>query len=594
MRGFAYSGTLFTLCLALQAGAQTACVEPTGSEFRTVTLVASGGALTETTNSSAGPVGMSVVPDGRVFVIQMQSGDVQMYDPTTQKVSTVGNIPVRFDTEDGLLGVATPPDFETTHWIYFDYTLPGNSTRTVELSRWTVTNNQLTNKKVILQFQRDPNDNHHAAGGMSFDSLGNLVFGAGDNSDPHDSYNAGYAPINPNLSSANAQRSAGNTNDLRGKVLRIHPLPFADGQTPTPGIGNTYSIPTGNLWEKINDPTFNPNWKSATDSISLVRHEIYAMGDRNPYHPRVDTRSGWIFWGEVGPDANADSPTRGPSGHDEWNLAMTPGFYGHPYCNGYNVPWGIPPFSGALYNCQVPVNNSPVNTGIHDLPPSVPALVAYTSGNSTDDDPRFNASGISTTTINHGAETAIGGQMYRYDPNLSSTVKFPPYYEGKVLFFDWSRQTLLWIVLDSTGHIPAGTAGVRAFAPQGFPKASYIDAQFGPEGALYMLRFSDCGYCTGSGALYRIEYTGSYDDACYKPFGPVAPTALAARPHQQALSPMAANGVYTLPTGYRSLELFDLSGRKVWSFHRSQIDDPLAVKLPAFLAKGIWEARIAP
>ncbi len=59
-----------------------------------------------------------------------------------------------------------------------------------------------------------------------------------------------------------AQRSAANTNDLRGKVLRIKPK--ANGG---------YAIPRGNLF-----PVGTPK----------TRPEIYAMGLRNPFRIEVD------------------------------------------------------------------------------------------------------------------------------------------------------------------------------------------------------------------------------------------------------------------------------------------------------------------
>ena len=45
----------------------------------------------------------------------------------------------------------------------------------------------------------------------------------------------------------NAQRTSPNSNDLRGKCLRINPIPFPDSQTPTAGVGATYTIPAGRL-----------------------------------------------------------------------------------------------------------------------------------------------------------------------------------------------------------------------------------------------------------------------------------------------------------------------------------------------------------
>ena len=38
-----------------------------------------------------------------------------------------------------------------------------------------------------------------------------------------------------------------------------------------------------------------------------TRPEIYVMGDRNPYRISVDQKNSYLYWGEVGPDAQDDS-----------------------------------------------------------------------------------------------------------------------------------------------------------------------------------------------------------------------------------------------------------------------------------------------
>jgi glucose/arabinose dehydrogenase len=56
---------------------------------------------------------------------------------------------------------------------------------------------------------------------MGFDSKGNLFLSTGDNTDP---CCEGYAPIDerPGREHQDAQGTSANTNDLRGKILRIH------------------------------------------------------------------------------------------------------------------------------------------------------------------------------------------------------------------------------------------------------------------------------------------------------------------------------------------------------------------------------------
>ncbi|HAI38129.1 MAG TPA: hypothetical protein DCM40_08410, partial [Maribacter sp.] len=110
-----------------------------------------------------------------------------------------------------------------------------------------------------------------------------------------------------------AQKSAGNTNDLRGKILRIKPE--ADG---------TYSIPKGNLF---------------AEGTPKTRPEIYVMGNRNPYRISIDSKTGFLYWGEIGPDANGDSLNLGPKGYDEINQAQSAGNFGWPYLIADNQPY---------------------------------------------------------------------------------------------------------------------------------------------------------------------------------------------------------------------------------------------------------------
>ena len=161
-----------------------------------------------------------------------------------------------------------------------------------------------------------------------------------------------YAPIDERdgRSPWDAQKSSANTNDLRGKILRIHPE--ADG---------TYTIPDGNLFPKGTPKT---------------RPEIYTMGHRNPYRISVDKHTGNVYWGDVGPDAGTDSAGVGPMAEDEYNVARQPGNFGWPYFVADNKAYNELNFatnqSGPKFDPAQPVNKSPNNTGLQSLPPPSP------------------------------------------------------------------------------------------------------------------------------------------------------------------------------------------------------------------------------
>ena len=153
-----------------------------------------------------------------------------------------------------------------------------------------------------------------------------------------------------------ARRSSGNSNDLRGKILRIKIN--EDG---------SYSIPDGNLFPK---------------GTANTRPEIYVMGNRNPYRISVDKKNGYLYWGEVGPDASNDSlDTRGPRGYDELNQAKKAGYFGWPLFVGNNYPYYEYDYAtgtkGSKFDPAKPINNSPNNTGVKELPPVSPAFIWY-------------------------------------------------------------------------------------------------------------------------------------------------------------------------------------------------------------------------
>ncbi|MGH7453335.1 MAG: T9SS type A sorting domain-containing protein, partial [bacterium] len=208
-------------------------------------------------------------------------------------------------------------------------------------------------------------------------------------------------------------------------------------------------------------------------------------------------KNGWLYWGDIGPDAANLSSARGPRGFDEWNQARAAGNFGWPYCIGnnqvyfdYNFATGV---SGAAFDCNAPANDSPNNTGANALPPAQPAWIWYPYGPSAD-----------FPEIGSGSRTAMGGPIYHYDPNLDSRRKLPEYYDNTLFIYEWSRGWIKEVKLDEAGNI----LKINPFLGS-FEFIRPMDMELGPDGAIYMLEWGT-GFFGGNSdsKLIRLQYNG--------------------------------------------------------------------------------------
>ncbi len=423
------------------------------------------------------PVELAVLPDERVLFIERR-GYVNLYTPATQRVRRIATIPVSTkytdssQAEDGLLGLAADPGFATNGWIYMFYSPAGPEPKNV-LARYQMKGDSLDlgSRKVLLEVGVQREKCCHTGGSIAFDSKGNLYLSTGDNTNP---FAIGYAPIDerPGRSPWDAQKSSANTNDLRGKIIRIHPEP--DG---------TYTIPEGNLFPK---------------GMAKTRPEIYSMGHRNPYRISVDSRTGFVYWGEVGPDANVDSVGRGPRGYDEIGQARQAGNFGWPHFVGDNKAYFKTTFidsvtvtAGAQFNPTRPINSSPSNTGLTELPPARSAFIWYPYAPS----PEF-------PILGSGGRTAMAGPVFRRDEFRGAARAFPQYYDGRLFIYEWMRGWIMAVTMDAKGDL----ASIERFMPS-HRFSNPIDMQFGRNGDLYILEYGTAWFQGNDDArLVRVEY----------------------------------------------------------------------------------------
>lgn len=425
------------------------------------------------------PMQFELLRDGRVLFVE-RKGKLKVYDPVSKNVRVIADIPVSVgyyskigqelspNGEDGMQGVLLDPDFEHNHVIYLYYTPKEGNTSILARFMWEGDTLNMTSKKILLEVPNQRETCCHLGGGMVFDTNGNLLLSTGDNT----SNGPGGFPHmdeRPGNSIHDSQGTSSNTNDLRGKILRIHPE--EDG---------TYTIPRGNLF-----PPRTPG----------TRPEIYTMGNRNPYRLSIDSKTGFLYWGEVGPGGIVDSPGRGPRSYDEFNQARKAGNFGWPYAAGNNQAYWHYDYaaqkSGERFDTAHPVNRSPNNTGLRELPPSVPAFIWYPQTFSE-----------TFPLLGSGSASALGGPVYRRQDLTNPPRPFPSYYEGKWFITDWSRGWIMAVSMDENGNYQS----MEPFLPD-LRINGPNDMDFGPDGDLYILQYGRGPYVkNGDAMLFKIVY----------------------------------------------------------------------------------------
>ncbi|MGY4383004.1 cytochrome c [Pedobacter sp. UYP24] len=425
------------------------------------------------------PIQFQILDGGKVLYAE-RKGKMKLFDPATNKIEVIAEFSVsreyvsktgeHSEGEDGLQGMILDPDYAKNHWMYVYYSPKEISVNRLSRFTWAGGKLDMSTEKKVMDVVTQREECCHVGGGMLFDKNKNLLLSTGDNTFSRSS--DGFTPIDerPGESPRDAQKSSGNTNDLRGKILRIHPE--SDG---------SYTIPEGNLFPK---------------GTAKTRPEIYTMGNRNPWRLTIDSKTGWLFWGEVGPDGSNSSELRGPRSYDEFNIAKKAGNFGWPYFNGkeayrdYNFATKE---SGEWWDPMKPVNNSPNNTGLNVLPPVVNPFIWYPYAVSEE-----------FPELGSGGRSSVGGPIFHHGDFKNAKGLFPAYYEGKWLITDWVRGWIMAVTFDEDGKY----VSMERFLPN-LQLHGAIDMKFGPDGSLYVLEYGN-GYFKDlpEAELIKIEYNG--------------------------------------------------------------------------------------
>ncbi|GGM49908.1 ThuA domain-containing protein [Dactylosporangium sucinum] len=495
------------------------------------------------------PIGFDVLPDGRVVQTDRRGG-VRLHDPANNTTHLLAQIPVYMASEDGMYGPAIDNDFANNHWVYLYYspltmeapypqtTPTANSPTTgadpsvwdpwkgyFQLSRFKFVDGpnptlDVASEQKIMKVPVDRGACCHVAGDITFDKDNNLWMVTGDDTPAGGGNSGGFAPFNDMLTTTgqynapyvDARRSALNTNDLRGKILRIK----------VQGDGS-YTIPAGNLF------TGNEEGGGKT------RPEIYAMGFRNPFRITVD-KDGVAYVTDYSPDSSTPQVNRGPAGTGRMEIVRKPANYGWPLCYSPTLPyyrWNFntstpldnPPQAFECNNPdRGPANTSRWNTGLTYSPPIAQPDMWY----SFQDNNAANPLGTPCAAyymqnppgkcpqlfpeLGTGGVGPHGAAKYDYDPNNPNPTKFPAYYDQSIFFGEFTRDYLREIRLDSSGQVFKINDLLSCGAGPTTPARPFLcdnpmDMMWGKDGNFYLLTYGDGFFnINPDAALVKFSY----------------------------------------------------------------------------------------
>jgi len=484
-------------------------------------------------------------PDGRLFYITRGQNAVGTGGgPTTFNVAYVHpdtgeeQIVLEHETFNGTSGssevdtptretggqsIAFDPDFEENNYIYilyhpriddmddigpspYDQFWDGEVQRFgyMLLSRFELTGDEIdpTSETEIIRIPQQYDACCHHGANLEFDPEGNLYLSVGDNSeivspyssiDDRESQHPGY----------DAGRTASNTADLRGSILRIRPTEEGgNGPDSIVNPNGMYEIPEGNLKE-VHEERMGEEY-----SAEKFRPEIFSMGYRNPYVISVDEYTGHLFTATYGPGYGswADSPERGPPGICGYRLICEADYAGWPYFQGYYPYRRYDHDTGEVgqpYWIDRPHNDSRNNTGLERLPPYEPDLIWHPQNGQNNltnyhppawaDMPRPDE--VTWSDIG-GSGGNNAGPAYRYSEEYGENA-LPPFFEGKQFFItSYGRGEILYITFYEDGSID-----IDEFLP-GAPWVGSTPHHmaFGPSGRLFVSNYGD--------GFYMVEYQG--------------------------------------------------------------------------------------
>ncbi|GCL35104.1 hypothetical protein SR1949_01960 [Sphaerospermopsis reniformis] len=239
------------------------------------------------------PWGIAFLPNQDMLVTE-RPGRVRLVRNGQLIPQPVATINVTESGEDGLLGIATHPNFAENRFFYIYYTADKNGSQVNRVERWRLSQNGLTASPDKVIVDNIPVAQFHNGGRIRFGPDGMLYIGTGDAREPQISQDV---------------------NSLAGKILRVTPdgqvppdNPYANNPVYITGIPNTQGfdwLDKSTLWVTDHGPSGDLG-RRGHDELSLAK-----AGDNLgwPTIYRCESKKGMvtpsIVWREALPPGGA-------------------------------------------------------------------------------------------------------------------------------------------------------------------------------------------------------------------------------------------------------------------------------------------------
>lgn len=315
------------LVLALSVGAASLLGVTTGATPSASALP--DGFVDELVTGVSRPTAVEALPDGRVVVLE-QGGAIKRIDARTRgavpSVTTLATLNVCSNSERGVLGFTTDPDFFTSGFVYVYYTLasgaPGGCHNRVSRFFMDESGISLSSERVLIDNISSLGGNHNG-GDLEVGNDGYLYVAVGD---------AGTDPRGDS-GSAGSNDAAQDVSLLNGKILRVL---RQDGTAAPFNAFSHASAEAADCRVRGNTP--------ATPTTPC--REIFAWGLRNPYRFAFDpnTSETRFFINDVGQNTR-----------EEVNLGAVAANYGWPMREGACPQGQNPPCPGPASGLTDPI-----------------------------------------------------------------------------------------------------------------------------------------------------------------------------------------------------------------------------------------------